>query len=136
MRTLVVYCHPNPESLVAAALERALAGLERGGHEVRVRDLYAEGFDPAMSADERRAHTEPGVASEGRQALLPQRTQRPRAQTQGDEAVLLRVPDALLLQVGQLALLGLDVGWETLLAVFGRFPVRTQRRAMMTPLKS
>lgn len=64
MRTLVVYCHPNPTSLVAAAKERALAGLAVAGHEARVVDLYADGFDPAMSADERRAHTLPGVAPE------------------------------------------------------------------------
>jgi putative NADPH-quinone reductase len=64
MRTLVVYCHPNPDSLVAAARDRAIAGLERAGHEVRICDLYAEGFDPVMSADERRTHTEPGVAPE------------------------------------------------------------------------
>jgi putative NADPH-quinone reductase len=64
MRTLVVFCHPDPDSLVGAALERALAGLRTGGHEVRLCDLYAEGFDPTMSADERRTHTEPGVAPE------------------------------------------------------------------------
>lgn len=64
MRALVVYCHPNPESLCAAALERALAGLAAGGHDVRVCDLYAEGFRPEMSADERRTHTEPGIAPE------------------------------------------------------------------------
>jgi putative NADPH-quinone reductase len=64
VRVLVVHCHPNPESLVAAAKERVLAGLARTRHEVRVCDLYAEGFEPAMSAAERRAHKEPGVAPE------------------------------------------------------------------------
>jgi putative NADPH-quinone reductase len=64
MRVLVVYCHPNPESLVAAALERAVAGLRAAAHEVRVTDLYRDGFDPAMSCVERRAHKEPGVASD------------------------------------------------------------------------
>lgn len=61
MRVLVVYCHPNPASLVAAARDRALAGLERAGHEVRLTDLYADDFEPAMSAAERRTHAEPGV---------------------------------------------------------------------------
>ncbi|MDJ0768249.1 MAG: NAD(P)H-dependent oxidoreductase [Ilumatobacter sp.] len=61
MRVLVVYCHPNPESLIAAALDRTLRALARGGHEVRVDDLYASGFRPEMSADERRGHKEPGV---------------------------------------------------------------------------
>lgn len=54
MRALVVYCHPNPESFVAAALGRAITGLERGGHQVRLCDLYADAFEPAMTDDERR----------------------------------------------------------------------------------
>lgn len=64
MRVLLVHCHPNPESLVAAAKDRALAGLAGGGHEVRLVDLYADGFEPAMTAHERRTHQEPGVAPE------------------------------------------------------------------------
>ena len=64
MRVLVVYSHPDPDSLVAAALARALAGLSTGGHEVRVTDLYDDGFEPAMTADERLSHAEPGVAPE------------------------------------------------------------------------
>jgi NAD(P)H dehydrogenase (quinone) len=64
MRALVVYCHPNPESLVSAAKERALAGLADAGHDVRFTDLYADGFEPAMTAHERRTHKEPGVATE------------------------------------------------------------------------
>jgi putative NADPH-quinone reductase len=64
MRVLVVHCHPNPDSLVAAARDRALTGLHGGGHDVRLTDLYADGFDPAMTADERRTHKEPGVAPE------------------------------------------------------------------------
>lgn len=55
MRTLVVYCHPDPASFVAAAKERVVAGLRAGGHEVRLVDLYAEGFRPELDADERRA---------------------------------------------------------------------------------
>ena len=63
MRALVVYCHPNPESLVAAARDRALAGLVAGGHEVRSIDLYADDFTPEMSAYERANHKQPGTAS-------------------------------------------------------------------------
>jgi NAD(P)H dehydrogenase (quinone) len=62
MRVLVVYCHPNPSSLVAAARDRALAGLAGAGHDVRVNDLYADGFQPAMSSSERLTHKEPGVS--------------------------------------------------------------------------
>ena len=64
MRALVVYCHPNPVSLVAAARDRALAGLASAGHEVRTIDLYADGFEPAMSGLERTTHKQPGVAPE------------------------------------------------------------------------
>lgn len=64
MRVLVVHCHPNPGSLVAAAKDRVLAGLANGRNEVRLVDLYADGFDPAMTAHERRTHKDPGIAPE------------------------------------------------------------------------
>jgi NAD(P)H dehydrogenase (quinone) len=50
--------------LVAAARDRALAGLAVAGHDVRLVDLYADGFEPAMSAAERRTHKQPGIAAE------------------------------------------------------------------------
>ena len=53
-RVHVVYCHPLPESFMAAVLDRTLAGL--AAHEVRVTDLYADGFRPELSAAERAAH--------------------------------------------------------------------------------
>ena len=64
MRVLVVHCHPDPNSLVAAARDRAVAGLAAADHDVRHRDLYAERFEPVLSAAERGAHTEPGVSPE------------------------------------------------------------------------
>ncbi len=64
MRALVVYCHPNPTSLAAAARDRALAGLRSADHEVRLIDLYADDFEPAMTADERRTHKQPGVTAD------------------------------------------------------------------------
>lgn len=67
-RVLVVYCHPYPDSLIGAARDRVRAGLDAAGHEVRVIDLYAEGFDPAFSAWERAHHhdspdTKPAIAA-------------------------------------------------------------------------
>jgi putative NADPH-quinone reductase len=50
VKTLVVFAHPNRESFVGAALERALTGLTRRGHDVTVLDLYAEGFDPCVAS--------------------------------------------------------------------------------------
>ena len=64
MRVLVVYCHPNPASLVAAAKDRVLAGLDTAGHDVRLTDLYADGFRPELSADERRIHHRPELADD------------------------------------------------------------------------
>jgi len=64
MRVLVVYCHPEPESLVGAALDRVRRGLASAHHDVRVTDLYADNFEPAMSAHERRTHQDPGVGDD------------------------------------------------------------------------
>lgn len=61
MKVLVVYCHPNPDSLVAAARDNLIAGLEHGGHEVRLTDLYADGFSPEFTAEERATHIQPGI---------------------------------------------------------------------------
>jgi NAD(P)H dehydrogenase (quinone) len=59
MRVLIVYCHPCPESFSAALLDTALVTLKTAGHETRLIDLYAEGFDPVMSAEERRGYHTP-----------------------------------------------------------------------------
>lgn len=58
MRALVVYCHPLETSLTHAVKETAVRGLVARGHEVRLLDLYAEGFDPVLSAVERRSYNE------------------------------------------------------------------------------
>jgi NAD(P)H dehydrogenase (quinone) len=60
MNVLVVYCHPCPESFTAAVRDTALAALRQAGHEVRLVDLYASGFDPVMSTAERRGYHEAG----------------------------------------------------------------------------
>ena len=53
MRVLMIYVHPRADSLCAALRDSAKAGLEAAGHAVELRDLYAEGFAPALSAQER-----------------------------------------------------------------------------------
>ncbi len=63
-RALVVYCHPCPTSFTAAVRTRVVDTLEAAGVELRVRDLYAEGFDPTFSAAERAAHLDPGAAAD------------------------------------------------------------------------
>jgi NAD(P)H dehydrogenase (quinone) len=68
-RVLVVYCHPSDDSFVAAVRDRVTAGLTAAGAEVRLTDLYADGFDPLFSAAERANHlvagTDPSIASYG-----------------------------------------------------------------------
>ncbi|MFN3785765.1 MAG: NAD(P)H-dependent oxidoreductase [Thiothrix sp.] len=48
MRVLIVYAHPNPNSFNHAMLTACHDGLLAGGHEVRIKDLYAEDFDPVL----------------------------------------------------------------------------------------
>ncbi|HSP29909.1 MAG TPA: NAD(P)H-dependent oxidoreductase [Ilumatobacteraceae bacterium] len=57
---LVVYCHPSAESFVAAVRDRVTAGLVAAGAEVRLTDLYADGFDPLFTAVEQANHLSPG----------------------------------------------------------------------------
>lgn len=62
MRVLVVYAHPLATSFNRCVLERALAGLACGGHEVDLIDLYADDFDPAMTHEERATDFDPDTA--------------------------------------------------------------------------
>jgi NAD(P)H dehydrogenase (quinone) len=65
MKVLYVYCHPVPESFHGAIRAAALAGLKQAHHKVDLLDLYAEGFDPVLSADGRRKYHDPGVNMRG-----------------------------------------------------------------------
>jgi NAD(P)H dehydrogenase (quinone) len=64
MKALVVYCHPLDDSFNAAVRDKVLAGLAEGGHEARLLDLYAMGFDPVLSAQGRRDYHTPGKNEE------------------------------------------------------------------------
>lgn len=59
MRVLVVYAHPLADSFAAALHRAVLAALRQAGHAVDDCDLYAEGFDPVLTAAERRAYNAP-----------------------------------------------------------------------------
>lgn len=61
MRILVVFAHPVEESFGRAVYDRLTGALAQAGHEVRGLDLYAIGFDPVLSAAERRAYHSPGL---------------------------------------------------------------------------
>ena len=56
MKTLVVHCHPDPNSFNRALYDTSCAALRQAGNELRTIDLYAEGFDPVMKRDERECY--------------------------------------------------------------------------------
>jgi NAD(P)H dehydrogenase (quinone) len=55
-RALVLYAHPCGESFAAALRDAVTGTLAERGWQVDLCDLYAEGFDPVMRADERRGY--------------------------------------------------------------------------------
>ncbi|MGR3484139.1 MAG: NAD(P)H-dependent oxidoreductase [Paracoccaceae bacterium] len=55
-RALVLHAHPVPESLGSAAHAAAVSALGEAGWDVDDCDLYAEGFDPVLTAEERRRY--------------------------------------------------------------------------------
>lgn len=52
MRILVIVAHPDPHSFNHAIAQAVVELLEEGGHLVWYHDLYAERFDPLLSAPE------------------------------------------------------------------------------------
>lgn len=52
MKHLIVYAHPSTESFNHAILERTVQALEKKGHEVVVRDLYALNFQPVLKPED------------------------------------------------------------------------------------
>jgi NAD(P)H dehydrogenase (quinone) len=68
MRVLVVYCHPVETSFHAALHQEVLRNLRAAGHEVDDCDLYAEGFDPVLSREERLGYHD---VPRNQQALRP-----------------------------------------------------------------
>ncbi len=58
MRILYLYCHPLADSFHAAIRSCVLNALKGSRHTVDLLDLYAESFEPALTADERRHYFE------------------------------------------------------------------------------
>ncbi|WP_448951060.1 NAD(P)H-dependent oxidoreductase [Labrys neptuniae] len=56
MRVLVLFSHPCEESFGAALHAKAVETLRKAGHEVDDCDLYAEEFQPVLTAAERRGY--------------------------------------------------------------------------------
>ena len=51
MKVLIVYAHPNPNSFNHAILEAVVETLRKNKHELRVKDLYEENFNPLLDRD-------------------------------------------------------------------------------------
>jgi len=64
MRILVVYAHPVENSFAAALHRRVVDTLTAHGHDVDDCDLYAEGFQPVLSRQERSLYHSAGANRE------------------------------------------------------------------------
>jgi len=84
VRVLYLYCHPLPESFHAAVRGEALAGLAQAGHEVDLLDLYAEDFDPVLTAEARRRYPDTERNQAGLEPLV--------ARMQAAEALVVQFP--------------------------------------------
>jgi putative NADPH-quinone reductase len=56
VNVLIVHSHPEPRSFCSALMRAARDELAALGHAVTVTDLYAEGFDPVLSREERHTY--------------------------------------------------------------------------------
>jgi len=75
VRVHVIYAHPLQDSLAAQLHAIVVDELTKAGHEVDDLDLYAEGFDPVLSADDRRDYHDTAI-NQRKVASYVQRLQR------------------------------------------------------------
>lgn len=59
MRLLFVHAHPQADSFTAACRDTAMQAARAQGHDVKLIDLYAEGFAPSLTAEEWLAYPDP-----------------------------------------------------------------------------
>jgi len=68
MKHLIIYAHPNPESLNCQLQQTLAAHLWDNGHEVETRDLYALNFNPVLTLEDmdgqRKGHVSEEVKKE------------------------------------------------------------------------
>lgn len=75
MNMLVIYTHPNHQSLSYAFLQEVISGGKENGNigEIKVLDLYEEGFNPVLVFNEKKRrrdmHTDPDLAKYREQLL-------------------------------------------------------------------
>ena len=59
MRILILYANPSPASFGSALHRQAAQTLQEKGHWVDDCDLYADGFDPVLTEENRRVYRDP-----------------------------------------------------------------------------
>lgn len=59
MKILIVYAHPEPQSLNGALKDFAVEHLQQAGHEVQVSDLYAMQWKAVLDAEDTRDQLDP-----------------------------------------------------------------------------
>lgn len=52
MKHLIIFAHPNPQSLNGQLKQTLAEHLHNNGHNVEIRDLYQLNFNPVLSADD------------------------------------------------------------------------------------
>jgi putative NADPH-quinone reductase len=70
MRVLVIFAHPVETSYQAVLHTVVLDNLKAAGHEVDDCDLYAEGFNPVLSREERLNYHDEGTCTKPVQAYV------------------------------------------------------------------
>jgi NAD(P)H dehydrogenase (quinone) len=69
MKVFLVHAHPEPASFNGAMRDLAVSTLTAAGHEVRVSDLYAMGFDPVLGRHDFLEATDPRYFKPQREQL-------------------------------------------------------------------
>jgi len=72
MNVLIVYAHPDPNSYNHAVLASVKRGLNDGGHDVSVIDLYADNYDPVLVFDTNVQRTDLDAQTEAYQGRIAQ----------------------------------------------------------------
>lgn len=52
MKVLIVFTHPSANSFNHALLDNIVEGLSQANHEIRIKDLYKDNFDPILTSAE------------------------------------------------------------------------------------
>lgn len=97
MNVLLVYAHPEPQSLNGSLKDFAVRRLQRNGHAVQVSDLYAMGWKTTLDADDDAAHR-PGARFDASRASMHAYANGTQPADIAREQDKLRWADAVILQ--------------------------------------